>query len=311
MNLASILAAFVALRWPKQTGIILLSFLTVAGLDYATGAEVSFSFFYLIPVGLAAWLGRRRGFALSLVAAAVWWYVDKLNGHIYSAESIVFWNAFVRFGFFVVVSVLTSALARALKREQTHARFDALTGALNSRSFGLALTRELERSERYPKPFTLAYLDLDNFKTVNDTLGHAKGDEVLQRVVAVLRSTLRKVDVVARLGGDEFALLLPETSLAAAEVTLDKVRRTLLSEMRSQGWPVSVSIGAVSCGRDFPEAETLLKQADALMYEVKHGGKDGLKLEVFGSGVNPDVDSSAQPKAPAPAFARPEQPLSQ
>ena len=123
---------------------------------------------------------------------------------------------------------------------------------------------------------------MDNFKTINDTFGHSQGDKVLCKVVEVLKGCLRSVDVVARLGGDEFALLLPETPLAAAQTTLLKVRGAVLSEMTKNGWPVSLSVGALSSHGDVSDADSLLKRADALMYKVKHGGKDGVRLEDFG-----------------------------
>lgn len=282
MNLASFLARFTRSSWHKQVGVIAVALLSVAMLDLVTGDEIPFSLFYLLPVGLASWLGRGRGGTLALLCTLTWWYIDRWNGHFYSSVAIASWSTVLRLGYFSVVAFLTSALRRALLREQVYANHDALTGALNSRSFLESLTRELERSKRYEHSFTVVYIDLDNFKTINDTFGHAQGDKVLCKVVDVLKGCLRSVDVVARLGGDEFALLLPETPLAAAQTTLLKVRGAVLGEMIKNDWPVSLSIGALSSYGDCASADSLLKRADALMYEVKHGGKDGVRLEAFG-----------------------------
>lgn len=91
--------------------------------------------------------------------------------------------------------------------DETAADTDYLTGALNPRGFYERVQQEIGRSARTHKPFAVAYIDLDNFKVVNDTLGHSVGDELLITVVSILDNHLRKIDVVARLGGDEFAIL--------------------------------------------------------------------------------------------------------
>src|SRR6185312_6159583 len=104
------------------------------------------------------------------------------------------------------------------------ARIDALTGVANGRTFYDLARVELCRFQRTGRPFTVAYLDLDNFKQVNDRLGHPAGDDLLRRVAQVLRDNTRVLDVPARLGGDEFALLLPETDAEDALPVLSKLR---------------------------------------------------------------------------------------
>jgi diguanylate cyclase (GGDEF)-like protein len=136
------------------------------------------------------------------------------------------------------------------------------------------LSAELDRSRRYKRPFTLAYIDLDNFKIVNDSLGHGAGDEVLQTVVAVMREQIRRTDVVARLGGDEFALLLPETDLDAAHIAIEKIRSSLLLKMSERHWPVTASIGSLTCRDAQLSVDQLIKQADDLMYVAKSIGKN-------------------------------------
>ena len=100
---------------------------------------------------------------------------------------------------------------------------DPLTGALNSRAFTEQLQLEVDRAKRYDHPLSLAYIDLDNFKRVNDSRGHLEGDKVLRCVVTEMRKSVRANDVVGRLGGDEFALLMPETDVAAAHATIQQV----------------------------------------------------------------------------------------
>ncbi|MBU1669754.1 MAG: sensor domain-containing diguanylate cyclase [Actinobacteria bacterium] len=178
-----------------------------------------------------------------------------------------------------------------LQREEVLARLDLLTGLANRRSFYETAKHELERAIRYKRDLTLAYIDLDNFKSINDSLGHEKGDELLASAAATIRSNLRAVDTVARIGGDEFAMLLPETDEQAAVSALQKLRETFDEEMKRRGWSVTMSIGAVTVS-DGEEVcvEDLVLKADGLMYLVKDGGKDGLRHQSFSS-----TDSSGAP----------------
>ena len=182
-------------------------------IDFLTGYELVFSLFYLIPISLVTWLTSRRfGMVMSLVSTIVWFISDVAAGSSYSHPLIYVWNAIIILGFFVIVTYLLSSLRSSLEHEKELARTDSLTGAVNSRVFYDSLQTEINRSQRYKNPFTIVYIDLDNFKIVNDDFGHSTGDQVLRFVVNQVRKHLRKTDVVARLGGDEFALLLPETN---------------------------------------------------------------------------------------------------
>jgi diguanylate cyclase (GGDEF)-like protein len=126
-----------------------------------------------------------------------------------------------------------SRLTSLLAKEHALARIGPLTTVPNRRAFYEALDKERLRSLRYRRPLTIAYLDLDNFKRINDSLGHAVGDELLVQVAAGLRSNLRASDYVGRLGGDEFGVLLPETDATAAKLVLRKLRLQLLEVNRA------------------------------------------------------------------------------
>jgi diguanylate cyclase (GGDEF)-like protein len=174
-----------------------------------------------------------------------------------------------------------STLKRTLEHEKELSRTDYLTGAANSRVFYDLLQTEINRSQRYKNPFTIAYIDLDNFKTVNDEFGHATGDQVLCFVVNQTRKNLRKTDVIARLGGDEFALLLPETNQESAQVVLAKLQCDILAGMQQSNWPVTLSIGVLTC-IDLPHtADEAVRVVDDLMYSVKHGSKNGIKYATY------------------------------
>jgi diguanylate cyclase (GGDEF)-like protein len=264
---------------------VLVGFVLIAGvgfIDIRTGFEYSFSLFYLIPVTLVAWFaGRPPGMLAALVSALVWLGADVSGGHTYSYFAVYIWNALIRVGIYAVTVYLLTALKAALERERELARLDSLTGALNSRFFSDILQLEIERSRRYHHPFTLAYFDLDNFKQVNDRFGHNAGDRVLSTVVSYARKHLRKADAVARLGGDEFVLLLPETDQAAARVVLTKIQSGLLQEIRQANWPVTVSMGALTCLEAPATTDDLVKMADDVMYAVKRDGKNAVHYATY------------------------------
>jgi len=249
--------------------------------DIVTGSELAFSLFYLIPIVLVTWFsGRILGFAISVASAVMWVIADVLAGQSYSQPVIRYWNAVVRLGFFVVVTLLLPAL-KALEREKDLARTDHLTGVANRRHFFEVAQAELDRSQRYKRPFTIAYIDLDGFKSVNDQWGHSIGDKLLCAVVNRAKSQLRKTDIIARLGGDEFILLLPETDQDTAQIAVPKIQNTLMDEMRQNDWPVTFSIGVLTCLEAQITTDELIKRADSLMYLVKKNGKNAISYAIY------------------------------
>ncbi len=265
---------------PAVAGFVLLG--AIGLLDYLTGYEMAFSLFYLLPIAMITGsAGRETGVSASVLAAAAWTVADAGAGHTYSEPFILYWNAVLRLGFFLTVTLLLAALLDSLEHERQLARLDPLTGAVNGRHFIEMMKAEIERAGRYGRPFTLAYFDVDNFKQVNDTFGHNEGDAVLCAVAAATSAHLRASDTVARLGGDEFAALLPETDERAARAAVTKMGVMLRGRMAEKQWPVTFSIGALTCRGAGFAPEELLKAADALMYRVKKGGKDNVTFEVI------------------------------
>jgi diguanylate cyclase (GGDEF)-like protein len=187
------------------------------------------------------------------------------------------------------LSEANGRLARAnAELEETNGRLrdlsvrDELTGLFNRRALLEQLTLEVQRSRRYGRVFSLLFLDVDNFKRINDSCGHAAGDTVLERVGELLRSgdhAVRRSDFVARYGGEEFCLLLPETSTSGATVKAERVRASIERLPRVQGakdesMPITVSIGVASYPAHGDEVETLLQAADAAQYHAKRNGKN-------------------------------------
>jgi diguanylate cyclase (GGDEF)-like protein len=262
--------------------------LFVVGINFlashASRDDVRFSFFYLVPVALTSWfVGRRTGFFFAFLGAGVWFGEALLERHFPSQQTpVVYWNTVLYLGFFLVPAAVLSALRRALQREKAAARLDPLTGIANRRSFFELAEAEIQRMARYGGRFTVAYMDLDNFKAVNDRDGHETGDRVLVLTAEALRKSLRVNDIVARLGGDEFIFLLPETGAREAEAVFRKLRERLAAVMREGNWPVTFSVGAATFEKVPESAGQMVRLVDELMYSAKTSGKDRLESRIVG-----------------------------
>ena len=268
----------------KKEIILLIGVIGVAivgYIDYATGTDFSLSLFFLIPIFFVAWFaGQGYGLIVSILSAVAWHLANRLAGAI-PGHLIYYWNTLIRFGFFAIVTLLVSRLKLALAQEKRLSRVDFLTGAVNSRAFYEIVEKEIYRARRYGHSFTVAYLDVDNFKRVNDRFGHIVGNDVLTRVVATISQHLRSSDVIGRLGGDEFAILLFETGYNAAQGVIRKIRRILINEMSDHGYPVTFSIGMLTCDVPPESVEELIRMVDQLMYSAKESGKDAIRFSLF------------------------------
>jgi diguanylate cyclase (GGDEF)-like protein len=191
----------------------------------------------------------------------------------------------VQLGVYLAQVLLLAGFRARLEGEQQLARTDALTQVANRRAFIEAAELELERARRSSRPLTLAYVDCDDFKHINDTLGHAEGDALLVVVAQTLRGSTRAVDAVARLGGDEFGLLLPETDGPTAQALLTRLRDTLLQAMADHAWPVGFSCGAATFAVPAASVDQMMARADELMYEAKRSAKGSMRLAVVGAPV--------------------------
>ncbi|MDQ3918125.1 MAG: GGDEF domain-containing protein [Acidobacteriota bacterium] len=266
-------------------GLLLVFLLGVA--DYLNGPDVSLIIFYAVPVFLASWYaGRRAGLWMCAASGLAWLAGAYATTEHFTSPVIPYWNAAVRFGFMVILAHLVASFKRSLEHERELARTDYLTGALNGRSFGELAAAEIERARRHSHPFTVAFLDVDDFKQVNDRHGHSAGDRLLKTVADTIRRSLRAVDSVARLGGDEFAVLMPETGAAAAQVVIRRVRRRLVEAARKEGLPVTFSIGVVTWDAPPASVDEMLRAADALMYTAKRRGKNTVRHTVSNAPAN-------------------------
>lgn len=273
-----VLDRFLGKKSPAQVsflGFILMALVGIA--DHLTGYELSFSIFYLVPIVLVTWYAWVwAAFFICCFSALVWFAIEYTADHHYSNDLIVVWNAIVRFGFFLTTMLLLDKLKAFVKHQQTLATIDGLTGLLNTRAFKEVCQTLLQLALRHNHPVVLSYIDLDNFKGVNDNLGHAEGDRVLQTVADTLTRCVRASDVVGRLGGDEFVVLLPETDYAGAKELFTRMHEQLLRNVAASDWPVGFSIGVAVFTNAPADIDAMLKMADQLMYAVKKSGKNNV-----------------------------------
>jgi len=264
-----------------QVTALAIAIVAVIGVvDHLTGYELSLSFFYLGPVAIVAWYaGKEFAYFICVLSATVCMVVDYTAGHTYSSPLISFWNAWIRLAFFLTTAYLLDTLKTHLRREESLARTDALTRILNTRAFADATSSLLRLAARHRRSTALGYIDLDDFKAVNDNAGHSEGDKVLQAVAAVLTRCVRTSDVVGRLGGDEFAVFMSEASAAEAQVAFARIHEMLRKEMADRGWRVGFSIGVVTCTRAPCTVDEAIRWADHLMYRAKEAGKNQVICE--------------------------------
>jgi len=268
-------------RW-FWLGIGVLIALVLGVLNYFVGPEVGFSIFYLVPVGLVIWYsGRQLGFAVSGIAAILWFLADVFSGAAYGHTWIYLWNTLVVLGFFLIVATLVGIWQRTSSANLALTRIDPITGAISAPYFYDLAKIELSRSNRYKRPLTMAYFDLDDFQAVNDRFGRSAGDEVLHLVGTAVRRQIRNVDIFARQGDDEFVLLMPETGEVEAQAVISRLRQRLMNEMQTGGWPVTFSIGVVTFVKIPRGVEDMVKMATDVMLPVKMGGKNGVSYTIY------------------------------
>jgi diguanylate cyclase (GGDEF)-like protein len=263
-------------RWAAWA--ICLSVIFLLGVQRtAIDADFTFASLAVLPVLVIAWMGgKRSGLFVAFLAAAMWTVADVVSEREFSTQWIPWTNAVTRLMIYSLVAFLVAQIRLQFEREHKHATHDALTGLQNRPAFLDAGASEVERAKRYSHPLAVIFLDLDDFKQLNDSQGHDAGDAALRATAAALRSTLRSSDRVARLGGDEFAVLLPETGYEAAVDAGRKISTAVDAALEAFP-PVKVSIGVAwfdTADRSFP---VMLKAADELMYEVKQSGKHDMR----------------------------------
>lgn len=296
----SLCGGLIRARYPGYYAVLIgLVVVAIGLLDWWTGADVSLALVYIVLVAAAGWfIGRNSALALSALAGLAWFAADfvlREPGYL----PVSTWNAVTRLGIFagsgLVMDVLRrereklclllDRLAALHEREATNARTDVLTGLHNGRSFYEALEREWARFIRHGQPVSLAFIDVDNFKSINDQHGHEQGDVLLQRLAKSLVESVRQEDITGRLGGDEFAVLLPGSSADDALGIMERYQVRVRSIAQEYpGSELGVSVGIAAASKHLDGSRALVKAADAIMYHVKASGKSGIAVDACTEG---------------------------
>ncbi len=189
---------------------------------------------------------------------------------------------------FSLMGSLADCLAVAIENAELHmeverqAVTDGLTGVANRRSFNESLLKEFERAKRYAQPLSLAVVDLDNLKKINDTYGHMTGDEAIKSIGGVLAQHSRVTDLTARYGGEEFCVLLPNTEIEMAEQLAERLRRLIRETSIDGPGQLSASIGVASYPLHADTPDTLFLRADEALYRAKQEGRNRVKVSSLG-----------------------------
>ena len=259
----------------------------IFAVDFATGSLIGFAGYYML-----------------LVIATVW-YVGAGMAYLFSALSVVSmilvveyappYGIFKDFSFFLKCIDITSKgisvflgcyLGIKFKEEMEilhkMSQTDSLMGTVLSEVFRERVATEMVRSERYARPLTLVYFDIDKFKEINDAYGHGTGGNVLKKTAEVVNSSLRKHDALGRMGGDEFAILLVETGYEEAKRIVERIQEDLLEAMLKFKTAITFSFGVVTyLGKEKIDVNSLEKQADTLMYSVKNTTRNDIRYKIL------------------------------
>jgi diguanylate cyclase (GGDEF)-like protein len=267
-------------HWPKNAviGMSLALVAVISLIRLLTGHELALSFLYLFPVCLSAWgAGRIPGILIAVLSAVAWLFADLTMLARFSKPYIPYINEFFRLLMFLFMGHITASMREMAEFQKKTARTDFLTGIPNRMSFIEYADIEINKSRRNNRPISMIYLDVDNFKHVNDTWGHHEGDLLLINVAATLTNSIRTTDFAARFGGDEFGILLWRSEAEDALLVAEKIKEQLLALAARKRWPVTFSLGLVTYETVPENVEELIVEADRLMYQAKQSGKNALK----------------------------------
>jgi diguanylate cyclase (GGDEF)-like protein len=198
---------------------------------------------------------------------------------------------------FMVMCYLWFLVTEMNRELAEQARTDYLTGALNRRAMEEAVLREVSRSIRYGHPLCMVMIDVDNFKRLNDSLGHAAGDLALQAFARQVKAMLRRPDLLARTGGDEFTILLPDTPATVGKNAAERVRKAIEAlkiPFETGVIKFTVSAGVAELDSTQGNWEEMMQRADEAMYESKQHGRNSVAARLADSGSRPQAPESSE-----------------
>lgn len=264
-------------RWQADM-VALVILLGVLILNAGLGTSMQLALLFAIPVVVSAWSATRSdGLWAALITSTVWTAEQIVEGPgaITLPYVLLFFAHVASLGF---VALVVAKLRSSFEAVEALAYHDPLTGLLNRRALDERLDFEIRRATRNSSPLSLIYVDVDDFKSLNDAFGHAAGDDVLQSAGRVLTEALRSTDLVARVGGDEFLIVLTDTDAAGAREVGGEILADLEAAVDDRR--ARFSAGAVTYETPPPSPEAAIDRADRTMYSVKRTGKGRLAAEV-------------------------------
>jgi diguanylate cyclase (GGDEF)-like protein len=249
--------------------------LVIGIIRYLTGPEWALSALYLFLIILVTWkVGTGTGILISFTSAISWLIADLMMINSFSNPLIPYLNETLRLVVFLILTYIISILKISIDKHKELSRTDHLTGIANRRAFIDLANLELNKARRYQVPISILYMDIDNFKFINDHFGHHIGDRLLCSVAKTIKDHIRAIDVTARFGGDEFGILLAETGSGEAALVAGKLKEKLEELAQQYRWPVTFSTGVVTFERIPASVDELIDAADAQMYLAKQNGKN-------------------------------------
>ena len=264
---------------PKPALVILGTcwLIGISTADYFTNSTylLEFSPFYLVPISFFSWfIGKNPGLGVAIVSVVIAFFIRFRNAPVV----VGYWDALILSALYISATLMIVQLRQLYDRERDLSRIDPLTNIANRRALYEAASQAKSVAERNHSPLSICYVDVDNFKFINDSFGHTAGDHVLVAAATAIASALRPSDVVARIGGDEFAVLLPGAQRNDAARIMRRVGDQLQQAMQQHRWPVTFSIGIVSFQPPLGSIPEMLAEADKAMYAEKKKGRMGDRM---------------------------------
>lgn len=277
----------------------MIGFITVVVWQTGRTESVLLNLYLIAIIASALTLGRITTLLEVALIAACYFLLGDHNGHDVLTAGYL-GRLMAELAPFLLVAYLTTMLASDVKlaNERIHALAgcDELTGLLNMRGFMSILQREHQQAERYARTFTIAMVDVDNLKYLNDTYGHECGNRALKIVAAILRDNIRTTDAVARFGGDEFMLLFAEANEKRAQEVTDRIKKRLQEAVLTSGrenLSLDVSIGLANYPYHGTDLQELMAAADVAMYVEKNAKRK----------LSSTIPPQLPPDSPSPAMA--------
>ena len=281
----------------SKTFLIILGFefaLFLGAVRYLIGPEWELLAFYLFSISVVTWYaGRRVGVMIAIASAVIGLVADIIMHDTFSHSIIPYFNEASRLAAFLFAVCILSKMKDTLKEKQEFITTDFLTGVANRRAFLESATIEINRASRFKRPFSVAFIDLDNFKTINDQFGHKTGNYLLCLLADTIKSNIRVYDKIARLGSNEYAVMLPETNQEVAAITIRRIHRTILNTMQENKWPVTFSIGVLTFNSPPRNVDDMIRHADLVMYSIKQNGKNMIKHKILDKNSMLSIDETS------------------